>query len=233
MTGSGATMGTNLKELDPFVESQIDALDIDDGRPLIITDADEVLFQFMAGLEDFINGRGLMFDWSSFALTGNIRDAKSGEALEPADVKDFLAEFFDERTVDLVPVDGAADALKRLSKQAQVVVLSNVPEAAIADRITCLTQHEMPYPLIANIGPKGPAVRALLASRDRPAVFIDDIPHNHKSVADHSANVLRLHFIAHPRLAAMLGPAEYSDRRLVSWTEIETTIGEHFANAGY
>jgi len=226
-------MSTNLKELDPFVERQILDIDIDDSRPLIITDADEVLFQFMAGLEDFINERGLMFDWSSFALTGNIRDAKSGEALEPADVKDFLAGFFAERTTDLAPVDGAADALKRLSTRAQIIVLSNVPEAAIADRITCLALHEMPYPLIANIGPKGPAVRALLASRDRPAVFIDDIPHNHKSVADHSGSVLRLHFIAHPRLAAMLDPAEHADWRLNSWSEIETTIGEHFADAGY
>jgi hypothetical protein len=226
-------MATNLKEPDPFVKNQIADLSIDDSRPLIITDADEVLFQFMAGLEEYIIGRGLMFDWSSFALTGNIRDAKSGEALEPADVKTFLAEFFAERTADLVPVDGAAEALKRLSARARIVVLSNVPEAAIADRVSCLAQHGMPYPLIANVGPKGPAVRALLASRDRPAVFIDDIPHNHKSVADHSANVLRLHFIAHPRLGAMLGPAEYSDRRLSSWTEIESTIGEHFANAGY
>jgi hypothetical protein len=218
--------------LDTFVEAQISALVIDGGRPLIITDADEVLFQFMARLEEFIRQRNLIFDWSSFALTGNIRDAATNEPAAPAEVKKLLAAFFAEQTADLDPVDGAAAALRRLSGSAQIVVLSNVPQAAVADRIACLRRHGMDFPLIANVGAKGPAVRALMGDAVRPAVFIDDIPHNHKSVAQAAPDILRLHFVAHPRLAALIGPAEYADQRLHSWPEIEAAIVAHFGELG-
>jgi len=226
-------MNTATPDLDPFVEAQISALEIDGDRPLIITDADEVLFQFMAGLEAFILENEMIFDWSSFALTGNIRDAKSNEPIEAGEVKKLLGEFFTARAAGLEPVAGAAAALKRLSQRAQIVVLSNVPENAITARLDCLRDNDMDYPLIANIGAKGPAVRALLGDTPRTAIFIDDIPHNHKSVAETSEAVLRLHFIAHPKLAALLGPAEYSDQRLNSWPEIEAAIAEHFAKSGY
>ena len=226
-------MTERIPELDPFVEAQISALAVDPERPLIISDADEVLFQFMAGLEEFILENGLVFDWSSFALTGNIRDAQTNRALEAAEVKVFLADFFAARTAGLAAVEGAAEAMRRLSLRAQIVVLSNVPEEAIADRLACLRGHGMDYPLIANVGAKGPAVRALLGGAGMPADFIDDIPHNHKSVAGMAANVLRLHFIAHPKLAALLGPAEYADQRLNTWPELESAISAHFAEQGF
>ena len=150
----------------------------------------------------------------------------------PAEVKKLLADFFAEQTADLDPVDGAAAALRRLSGSAQIVVLSNVPQAAVADRIACLRRHGMDFPLIANVGAKGPAVRALMGDAVRPAVFIDDSPHNHKSVAQAAPDILRLHFVAHPRWAALVGPAEYADQRLHSWPEIEAAIVAHFGELG-
>ncbi len=226
-------MNIKIPDLDPYVEAQILALVVDQDRPLIITDADEVLFQFMAGLEEFILEREMIFDWSSFALSGNIRDAKSNRAIDPPEVKKLLADFFDARAGDLVPVSGAAPALKRLSQRAQIVVLSNVPENAVSARINCLRENDMDYPLIANIGAKGPAVRALIGESHRPVVFIDDIPHNHKSVAEAAEAVLRLHFIAHKKLATLLGPAEYCDQRLNSWPEIEVAIDQHFSKSDF
>jgi len=227
------SMNDTDPDLDPFVGAQIDGLVIDDDRPLIITDADEVLFQFMAGLEAFIIEREMIFDWSSFALTGNIRDAQTNEPVDADAVKELLADFFDERTAGLASVEGASEALKRLSDRAQIFVLSNVPVEAMPDRIACLRRHGMDYPLIANVGAKGPAVRALIGSAARPAVFIDDIPHNHKSVAKAAADVLRLHFIAHPGLRTLLDTAEYADQRLDSWPEMETVISAHFAEFGF
>src|SRR5690606_21513156 len=93
------------------VRPQLEALRIDRSRPLVITDADEVLFSFMAGLEAFLATRELYFDWSSFALTGNIRRTVSGEPIEQAEVGRLLTDFFEERCASLDVVDGAVEGL--------------------------------------------------------------------------------------------------------------------------
>jgi len=210
------------------VARQMDALEIAPDRPLIIADADEVLFQFMAKFLEFLEANNYRFDWSSFALTGNIRDADTDEVIESHIVQELLPKFFSQHTATMAPVADAADVLQRLSGDAQVIVLSNVPLEARDSRLVCLDKHGFNYPLIANKGAKGPVVKALLADHNRPVVFIDDIPHNHTSVAEHADHVLRLHFIAHPKLAAMLGKAEDAHHRAESWLDIEQLIQNHF-----
>ena len=57
--------------IDEAVIPQIDALDLVPGRPLVVSDADEVLVQFVAGLELYLETQGLWLDLQSFALTGD------------------------------------------------------------------------------------------------------------------------------------------------------------------
>ena len=90
---------------------QLDALELDPDRPLLICDADEVLFAFVRGLEHYLNDQGLELRLETFALTGNIRDAGSGEPLAAGDVRELLQRFFAERTESLEPIEGARDAL--------------------------------------------------------------------------------------------------------------------------
>jgi hypothetical protein len=223
----------DLPELDDAVAGQLEELDIAHDRPLIIADADEVLFQFMAKFLEFLEANGYRFDWSSFALTGNIRDAKTDDVIESGIVRKLMPRFFSEHAANMDPVADAANVLARLSDRAQVVVLSNVPIEARPDRLACLKANGLDYPLIANTGAKGPVVSAMLRGNSIPAVFIDDIPHNHASVADFADHVLRLHFIAHPRLAKMLDKAAGAHHRAESWLDIENLIDSHFIAAGY
>ncbi|WP_281018482.1 MULTISPECIES: hypothetical protein [unclassified Minwuia] len=207
-----------MTELDPAIRAQIDAIDIIPGRPLVISDADEVLFAFMEGLERYLNSVDLTFDWSSFGITGNVRDA-DGRALEGKEVRTHLGTFFANHTAELTPVPGAAEALAHLSERAQIVVLSNIPANGAEGRRQALRRHGMDFPLVANEGLKGPAVRLLQQRAGAEAIFIDDIPHNHTSVARSAVDVHRLHFVADPRLAPMLPMAEDAHHRADTWPE--------------
>ncbi len=213
--------------LPPLILADIATLRLSPERPLLAVDADEVLFYFMRGFAGWLESRALYFDWSSFALAGNIRARHDGLAVQREAVSGLLADFFGEATAGLEPVDGAAESLARLSRHYDIVVLSNQPASARPARETALARHGMAYPVLANSGPKGPAMAALLAAKTAPAAFIDDIPSHHGSVARHAPSARRLHFIAEPRLAPLLGKAEFSDARLNSWAEIEADLMRH------
>lgn len=206
------------------VAEQLAALALTRGRPLLIVDADEVLFYFMRGLERFLDGRDLYFDWASYALHGNIRQRQDNAPVAAEILHPLLQRFFAEATEELEPVDGAAEALAALSETAQIVVLSNVPMPAREARIRALARHGMAYPLIANTGPKGPAVATLLRQVMAPAAFVDDIPHNHTSVAAMAPAAHRLHYIADQRLAALLGPAPDCHHRAETWPDLQAHI---------
>jgi len=220
--------GPTAAPLSPEVADQLAALSFDPDRPIVISDADEVLFAFMAALEGFLDANDLFFDWSSFALTGNIRRKSDSQPVAGTDVREMLMRFFESHTESLAPVPGAADALADLSAGGvQVVVLSNVPLPQREARISALVRHGMDYPLIANSGGKGAAVRALAAKTRAGAVFIDDIPLHHAEVARAVSDVMLLHFVADPRLARLLEPAEHCHHRVDTWPEARRIIADH------
>lgn len=212
---------------------QLEALTLTPGRPLVITDADEVLFLFLQGFEAYLEDNGHYLDLSSFALVGNIKNAET-EEMAPVEVaKALLDGFFRERTETMTPVPGAAAALAGLSARTQVVVLSNLPEASRPAREKALALAGMAYPIIANTGLKGPVVRHMADIVQAPVFFLDDIPHNHTSVAQAAPDVQRVHFIADPRLARLIGPAEHSHHRVDDWTEARALIERELDALGW
>ena len=214
-----------LSELHEDVAPQLEGLTLDRGRPLIISDADEVLFDFMRAFVGFVEEQGHYYDWKSFALTGNIRRPSDDEALSPADVRTLINTFFAERTETIPAVEGAAASLEALSKDGvQVLVLSNLPLAQREDRARALAKHGMPYPIIANAGLKGPTVRALTGQIESPAAFIDDIGSHHDSVAEHADAVHRIHYSSHPRLRALQGHIPSAHHQAESWEELEREL---------
>lgn len=222
-----------VEEPDRHIAAQIDALSLDPEQPLIISDADEVILEFVKGLEAYLEQQGMYLELTSYALTGNIRDTKSREAVSSDAVKELLANFFADRTAHVSPVPGAADALRSLSGRTQIVVLTNVPLAQREVRQNALAAHGMNYPVVANSGAKGAAVARMAGRTEAPVFFLDDIPRNIASVAQHAAHVVRLHFVADPRLARLIEPAEDSHARHDDWPSARAYIEAHLSAKGY
>ena len=218
----------------PDVFEQIEALPIEARRPLIVTDADEVLFVFMADFERYLDENGHYFDWSSssYALLGNIRRRSDREAVDWDTTKRLLDGFFDARTAVMDAAPGASESLATLNRRAQIVVLSNLPHTRRPERSRALELSGMDYPLISNEGPKGPAVQALATRVEAPVFFIDDAPTHHESVAEHAKAVRRLHMVADSRLARIV-PAADSHHRVDDWPGARAIIEAELSAAGY
>lgn len=219
--------------LHPQVAEQLARIRPRTDRPLIVTDADEVLFLFMQGFEHFLLDNSYYFDWASYALVGNIRRKTDNSPADAEEAHGLLGRFFEERTEQMEPVPGAAEALRKLGQRADIVVLSNLPIGQRAARSRALARAGMDFLLIANQGTKGAAVRHLAEGIAAPVVFIDDIPHHHASVRKHAAHVHRLHFIADTRLAGLLAPSEDCHHRAEIWPDAFAWIDGHLARAGY
>jgi len=211
--------------IDPRAEAIAKTIDIDPKKPLLIVDADEVLFQFMAAFLAFIEEKGHTFIFRSYALAGNILAYKDGPPLERQSVSDLVTEFFEKRTRE-IPADlDAAPALNRLKLDGfQIVVLSNVPSMAVEDRRYALNAANIQYPLAPWSGPKGTAVAALASKTQGKTIFVDDIISHHESVAVLAPKVYRLHYVIHPKLRELLGKVEAANNQAESWNELESLI---------
>ena len=66
----------------PDILVQLETLTIDPKRPLIISDADEVLLRFMARLEHYLDQQGLWIDLNNFAISGNIKSKSDNQPVE-------------------------------------------------------------------------------------------------------------------------------------------------------
>ncbi len=211
-------------DLPPAIREQVDALHIAPDRPLILCDADEVLFQFLRGLEGHLIEEGFHLDLASFALFGNIKHTETGDAADREAVTKLLQGFFATKLETLKPVAGAAEALASLSRDAQIVVLTNTPPRQRAARVTALEKSNMPYPVIANEGPKGAAAAALASAHEAAVIFIDDIPHNIDSVLEAITHAKGIHFVADPRLRPLIPKAASALHRVDEWPEAEPLI---------
>jgi hypothetical protein len=135
-----------------------------------------------------------------------------------------LLETFRADLDSLAAVEGAQDVLRNLSGDMDIVVLSNVSPAQAQSRLRNLAAAGFAFPLIANSGPKGPAVKTLAGRGGAPAFFIDDIPSHLASVAQAAPDVFRIHFIGDDRLKPLLAAAEQAHLRADNWGEIETFV---------
>ena len=201
-----------------------DSLKLALDRPLVICDADEVLVQFIAGLERFLLRRNRKLVLKTFAIHGNVLDELTGETVTHDEVTELLKDFFQHDTERLDPVPGAAEALNALRQSAQIIVLTNLPETSRDARRQHLASHGMDYPVIAGSGHKGPIVRKLIAGIKAPIVFIDDLPPHLTSVAQEAPQVHRLHFVADRRLARLIEPARDAHRRIDDWPSAQVWI---------
>ncbi len=189
-------------------------------RPLIISDCDGVLLEFIAPFSAYLGEvHGLTLRMESFALTGNVRDA-DGTPIPPEDFPALLDGFFTTHMTSQTPVPGVVDAMQTLAQDCDIIILTNVADNHAITRTTELARFGMPFRVIGNQGPKGAPIRALIDEfQPSMAVFIDDLPPHHSSARKHAPHVHRLHMVAELPLRTLIPTALDADARIDDWDD--------------
>jgi hypothetical protein len=214
-----------LAEASPVPVHSLETLGISTERPLVIVDVDEVIGLFMKGFGAFLESRGLEFRVDRFALFQNIYEPGAVEHLALEEGRRHFEEFFRTHCGEIEPAPGAIEALTRLGRRTEILILSNAPADAERLRGEWLRKHGLPHPLILNTGPKGPVTAHLVSQTPAPAAFVDDLLPNLDSVAEHAPRVATFQHVADERLQP-LAPRSDRHRRIDDWAELAAAIEE-------
>ncbi|WEX87440.1 hypothetical protein PZN02_003829 [Sinorhizobium garamanticum] len=197
-------------------------------RPLIVSDIDEVVLEFLTPFKLFLESRQHRLLPSSFRLTGNIVDLENGEAASEATVRALLDAFYDAQEQWQTPATLVVNTLAELSAEADIVFLTAMPPRHAAKRRALLDALGLPYPLLASEEPKGPLVKHLHGDRELPIVFIDDILRNLHSVRDHAPSCLLINLMANAEFRALAPVPDASIHAVTDWAEAARLVRFHF-----
>jgi hypothetical protein len=172
-------------------------------RPLIICDCDEVILHMVIPFKEWLEeGQDVRFEMAGNNFANALTWKSSGKALGQEDVWRFLGKFFDTEMGRQNPIEGAVTGLNRLGEDADVVILTNLTDERRDNRARQLADHGVHAQVFTNQGPKGPALKSIIEEyAPSHALFIDDLPQHHQSVAELAPNTRRLHLCGEPWLA--------------------------------
>jgi hypothetical protein len=198
---------------------QLSALNRPPVRPLVICDVDEVVVHFLRHFEDYVTDHGLVFEAENHNWGANLRYSGSGGIASHEDGMRVIEAFFDTQTLHMEPINGAIESLLSLSKEADIVMLTNLPHSAGDMRRENLRRHGLNFPVITNSGPKGPAIAKLSEETEHPVIFIDDSPGFVQSSHEHAPHVHIVHFLQDERVAPNIPVFDFVSLRTGSWVE--------------
>lgn len=201
-------------------------------RPLFISDCDEVILHFIPHFAQWIDETtDMRFGIDAPSFAGALR-MKSGEAVEVDRVWSLLDLFFEAEMHRQNVVPGAVEALRAISEQAEIVILTNIGDQFQANRVAQLEAFDIRHRVLCNQGGKGRPVKELLDEMRPPvALFVDDLPVHHESVVKHAPEVWRLHMVAEPNMARLWPPAPHAHARIDDWDEALPWILERLNGA--
>jgi hypothetical protein len=165
--------------------------------------------------------------------TGDFVDAlhhkASGKPVETSRIWPLLKAFFETEMHRQQPISGAIAAITQLADHADVVVLTNLTDDVGHLRSAQLTAVGLDFPVHTNQGGKGELMARLIADyQPSVAVFVDDLVHQHASVADHAPEVFRLHMVGEPLLAPNVPKAPAAHARIDDWHQATQWIMNRF-----
>lgn len=199
-------------------------------KPLLITDCDEVLLHMVVPFAEWIDeAHDIHFDldFSNFATA--LRHKSSGEIVAGDRIWSLLRGFFTKEMHRQMPITGAVQAVNAIAEVANVVVLTNLTDEENAARKRQLQDVGIDFPVYTNQGGKGEAMKRILDEyQPTSAVFVDDLVHQHDSVAEHAPHVWRLHMVGEPRLAPKIPAAKAAHARIDDWDSARNWILEKF-----
>jgi hypothetical protein len=213
-----------LSEPPALVVPRLEKLGISRERPLVIVDVDEVLGLFMKGFGTFLADRGFEFRIDRFALFQNIYAPGATDHLDLEIGRRLFDEFFTTHCAEIEPAPGAVEALTRLHRRAEILILSNAPPQAERLRGQWLQRHGLPHPLILSSGLKGPITAGLVAQTPQRTAFVDDLLPNLDSVAQHAPGTATFQHVADERLRPLAPSAPERHPRIDDWAELAAAI---------
>lgn len=200
-------------------------------KPLLICDCDEVLLHMVRHFGTWLDERHDMdFTVGSPEIFSSMRRRATGEAPSREEMWALLGGFFPHEMERQTLVPHAAESLQRLAETADVVILTNLADECREPRIAQLARFGIAHRVQCNQGGKGePVARLVEEFRPTAAVFVDDLPVHHESVARHAPEVHRLHMVSEPELAPHVPPAPFAHARIDDWREAREWIAARFA----
>lgn len=200
------------------------------GRPLLITDCDEVLLHMVVPFADWVDeAHHIHFDLESGEFVNALRHKATGIALGHDEIWPLLRGFFATEMHRQYPIEGALEAIHEIAQVADIVVLTNLSDHEREGRIHQLRSVGVEFPVFTNQGGKGPLLRQIVADyAPTSTVFVDDLGHNHSSVAEHAPDVWRLHMVGEPRLAPRIKPNPHAHARIDDWPSARQWILDRF-----
>jgi hypothetical protein len=207
-------------------EKQISYLRLDESKPIIIFDADEVLVHFAEPFSIFLEKYNHKLNLTGYRLDNAILDSETGKVAHKDVSRDLVWDFINQETISQPASKGAADALKLLNKKAQIIVLSNVPFAVYDDRVKNLKSLEMDFPLVSNEGPKGPAVKEILKNHNSSSFFIDDNPYQIESVYNNNKGTICVHFSVCDLIKPFMPKAVGATIKPDSWKDLVDQVSK-------
>ncbi len=205
-------------------------------RPLLISDCDEVLLYMVVPFAQWLDeAHDVHFDVDTLfdPVTGGYLNAMrcklTGDPLAQERVLPFLRGFFETEMHRQLPIDGAIEAITRLGHHADVVVLTNLTDDVRDARAAQLRAIGIDVPVYTNQGGKGELL-AQIVEQYRPSVtvFVDDLAHQHISVAKEVPDVIRLHMVGEPRVATQIKTPRAAHARIDRWHDAEQWIMDRF-----
>ena len=196
------------------------SLNINPNLPLLISDADEVIFEFMESFEEYLLSNSMYFSYKSFKLNGNIYNQETNKPIDSANIPIIISNFFQEYAIKMPLIKEAKNILEKLSKVMNVIILSNIPKNYAADRIQCFKDNNMNYAFISNEGPKNIKCLELQKLTNKKVFFIDDLPNQIYSVSENCTNITTIHFLQNKKLLNIIPDINDCDFKTDNWESV-------------
>lgn len=199
------------------------------GRPLIISDCDEVLLHMVVPFRQWLDeAHDIHFEFTG-GFVDALRHKGSGDIVDRQAVWPLLEGFFETEMHRQLPIAGAAQGMARLAERADILILTNIGDTFEAARQEQVRAVGIDYRVIGNRGGKGEPLAKLIADYDPSiAVFIDDLGDQHSSVAAYAPHCWRLQLVGEPELAPIIPASPHAHARIDQWADavewIETLL---------
>lgn len=208
----------------PGTLEQLERLEIRLGQPLIAVDVDDCLSVYVAHLDRWMTGIGYDLRLENYELEGSMFRSGSTEPLPFDECIEIIFRFFREECLRQELMPGGAEALHRLSRDAQIVILTNVPGFAGDHRRQNLAGLGVHWPVVVNTGGKGRAMAWLAKAAGAPTAFVDDAVRQIESVAKHAPDVVRVHFAGAETVRRLHPYCEAATCQVHDWGQAEVVL---------